>query len=338
MSMWKRQEVQKVSRRRGGVATVAALLLSAAGLQGAFLPEAFGSYKRVAASGIDVADRPVMEEYGFQAAERAEYEVAGKKVAITAWQLKDSTGAYAAALLLQPGVVQHGNYVLRVEGALPAADLAQLQGKLPKVDRAALPTLLQYFPDKHRVKGSERYLLGPTSLAHVEPRIPADLAGFNKGAEGQVVRYRTRQGGEAKLVLFSYPTPQIAGDRFRAFEQRPEWKARRHGPMVAVALDAAPNAAEALVSSIVYKPQLSWSEHVPKLENPGEMLESIFIVAGALVVASLLMGMFMGGFRQLFGSRFGVQAIDENFTSLHLSDEAVASGPATHHRPPAPRH
>jgi hypothetical protein len=303
------------------VIAVAALLLSVAGgLQGAFLPEAFGSYNRLTISGVEVADRPVLDEYGLQAAERAEYDAAGKKVAVTAWQLKDSTGAYAAAQLLQPGVVQHGNYVLRVEGALNAADLAQLQGKLPKVDRAALPTLVQYFAEKNRVKASERFVLGPVSLAHVEPRIPANLAGFDKGAEAQVARYKTRQGGEAKLVLFSYPTPQIAGDRFRAFEQRPEWKARRHGPMVAVALDAAPDAAEALVSSIVYKPQLSWSEHVPKVENPGEMLEAIFIVAGALAVASLVIGMFMGGFRQLFGSRFGVQAIDDNFTSLHIGD------------------
>jgi hypothetical protein len=318
--MRKRQEVQKVSRRRS-VAAVAALLLSAAGLQGAFLPEAFGSYTRVATGGIEVADRPVMDEYGLQAAERAEYDNAGKKIAVTAWQLKDSTGAFAAAQLLQPGVVQHGNYVLRVEGGgLPPAELAQLQGKLPKVDRAAIPNLVQYFPDKNRVKASERYVLGPVSLAHVEPRIPADLAGFNKGAEAQMVKYKTRQGGEAKLVLLSYPTPQIAGDRFRAFEQRPEWKARRHGPMVAVALDAAPEVAEALVSSIAYKPQLSWSEHVPKVENPGQMLEAIFIVAGALVVASLVMGMFMGGFRQLFGSKFGVQSIDDNFTSLHISD------------------
>jgi hypothetical protein len=309
-----------MSRRRG-VAAVAALLLTAAGLQGAFLPEAFGAYTRTATGGVEVADRPVMDEYGFQAAERAEYDAAGKKIAVTAWQLKDSTGAYAAAQLLRPGVVQYGNYVLRVEGPLAAADLAQLQGKLPKPDRSALPILTQYFADKNRVKGSERYLLGPTSLAHVEPRIPSELAGFDKGAEGQVASYKMRQGGEAKLVLFTYPTPQIAGDRFRAFEQRPEWKARRHGPMVALALDAAPEVAEALVSSIVYKPQLSWSEHVPKEENPGEMIESIFILAAALVVASLVMGMFMGGFRQLFGSRFGVQSIDDNFTSLHISDQ-----------------
>jgi hypothetical protein len=320
MSMWKRQEVQKMSRRRSGVAVVA-LLMSATGLQGAFLPETFGSYKRVATSGVEITDRPVMDEYGFQAAEHANYEDGGKKFAITAWRLKDSTGAFAATQLLQPGVVQHGNYVLRVDGALAAADLAQLKDKLPKPDRSAYPNLSSYFPEKDKMKWSERYVLGPVSLGLLEPRIPGDLAGFNKGAEGQIARYKTAEGGEAKLVLFSYPTPQIAGERFREFEKRQEWKARRHGPMVALALDAAPDAAEALLSSVTYKPKVSWSEHVPKDENPGDMIEAIAYLALALIAASVVMGMFMGGFRQLFGSRFGVQAIDRNFTSLHLTDE-----------------
>ena len=65
--------------------------------------------------------------------------------------------------------------------------------------------------------------LGPVSLAKFEPRVSADLAGFNKGAEAQLARYKT-EAGEAKLLLLSYPTPQIAGERFREFAKRPEWK------------------------------------------------------------------------------------------------------------------
>ena len=40
------------------------------------------------------------------------------------------------------------------------------------------------------------------------------------------------------MLLLSYPTPQIAGQRFREFEKHPEWKARRYGPMLGVVLDA----------------------------------------------------------------------------------------------------
>ena len=70
--------------------------------------------------------------------------------------------------------------------------------------------------------------------------------------------------------------------------------------------------------AISYQPNVTWSEKVPKNENPGDMILAICILAGALMVASLVMGLFFGGFRQVFGSKFGVQAIDDNFTSLHI--------------------
>src|SRR5690348_7285097 len=126
MSMRKRQEVQKMSRRNGLVAA-ALLLCGAVAAQAAILPEQFGAYQRVSSSKLDVSDRAVWEEYGLQAAERAEYGSGGKKVAINVWQLKDTTGAFAAQQLLQAGAVQRGNYVLRVEGRISDADVAQLQ-------------------------------------------------------------------------------------------------------------------------------------------------------------------------------------------------------------------
>ena len=79
------------------------------------------------------------DEYGFQTAERADFGAGDRKVNVSVWQMKDTTGALAALQWLQPGVVQHGNYVLRLEGQIAAADLAQLKSKLPKVDRAANP-------------------------------------------------------------------------------------------------------------------------------------------------------------------------------------------------------
>lgn len=288
------------------------------------LPDQFGSWKRAAKpAAIETqSDRMVWDEYGLQSAERAEYSAgAAKTLSITAWRLKDTTGAWAASQWLGAPATQHGNYVLRIEGALSEAERTQLVSKLPDVDRAANPSLAEFLPAQGRVKGSERYVLGPASLAQFESRIPSDLAAFAKGAEGQLASYRSQvgSGGEAKLVLFAYPTPQIAAERAREFEKRSEWKARRHGPMVAVVLDAAtPEAAGKLLGSVAYQPKISWSEHVPKNENPGDMLLAICILAAGLMVASALFGLFFGGLRQVFGSKFGVQAIDENFTSLHL--------------------
>jgi hypothetical protein len=315
MSMRKRQEVQKVSRRNGIVLGLA--LLAGAGLAGAaVLPDQFAGYRLVSKGQVDISDRPVWDEYGFQTAERGDFASSERKVNVSVWQMKDTTGALAAMQWLQPGVVQHGNYVLRVDGQLPPADLAQLEARLPKVDRAANPVLPAFLPDSDRVRHSERYVLGPASLSKFEPRIPADLAGFDKGAEAQLARYKI-PGGETQLLLLSYPTPQIAGQRFREFINR-QWKARRYGPMVGVVLDAPPENADKLLSGVAYQPKVTWSEKVPKNENPGDMILAICILAGALMVASLVLGLLFGGLRQVFGSRFGVQAIDDNFTSLHI--------------------
>lgn len=296
-------------------------LLFAVSLTAGVLPDQFGQFRRAATGQVQISDRPVWNEYGFQTAEKADYRSAGASAAVSVWQMKDTTGALAALQWLQPGAVQHGNYVLRVEGGVPAADLADLKAKLPNADRSAAPSLPGFLPQPGRVNSSERYILGPVSLAKFEPRISADLAGFHKGAEAQLANYKGLNGNDARLILLSYPTPQIAAERFREFEKRQDLKARRHGPMVGVVLDAPPEAAEKLLAGISYQPNITWSEPVPKNENPGEMIQAIVILAGALMVASLVLGMLFGGLRQVFGSKFGVQAIDDNFTSLHLSDK-----------------
>ena len=190
MSMRKRQEVQKVSRR---TAVVVLALLGNAALSGAaVLPDQFGEYKRAAIAQVDVSDRPVWDEYGFKTAERADFGAGDRKVNVTVWQMKDTTGALAALQWLQPGVIQHGNYVLRLEGQIADADLTQLKSKLPKVDRAANPSLPAFLPAAGRVKNSERYILGPVSLAQFEPRVSPGLAGFDKGAEASLPGIRFR--------------------------------------------------------------------------------------------------------------------------------------------------
>ena len=311
MSMWKRQEIQKVSRRIG------LGLLLAASLNAAILPEKFGPYQKSATTPVQLSDTAVWQEYGFKAAERAEYRAGNRQALVTAWRLGDPTGAVAAAQWLQPGVQQYENYVLRIEGSLAKAELEQLQASLPDLDRSAMPTLPSQLPARDRVKGSERYLLGPASLAQFEPRVSSELVAFNKGAEAQLASYRTEEG-EARLLLISYPTPQIAGERLRALEKLSEWKVRRKGPMVAVVIGGAPAAANTLLGSVTYEPQVSWTEYVPKLENPGEMLLSITVLAGILIAASIAFGLFFGGALRFRFSRFGVEHMDKEFTSLNL--------------------
>ena len=101
MSMRKRQKVQEVSRGNGLIICLA-LLAHAASSGAAVLPDQFGEYKRAARTQVEISDRPVWDEYGFKTAESADFAAGDRKVNVSVWQMKDTTGALAAMQWLQP--------------------------------------------------------------------------------------------------------------------------------------------------------------------------------------------------------------------------------------------
>ena len=104
----------------------------------------------------------------------------------------------------------HGNYLLSFTGHKPeAAELSALFDGLRNVDTTVLPTLPGNLPTQDLVANSERYITGPASLAKFVPGIPPSVAAFHYGAEGQLGVFHSPKGDMA-LVIFNYPTPQIA--------------------------------------------------------------------------------------------------------------------------------
>ena len=259
---------------------------------------------------MDISDRPVWDEYRLpDGRARENYQAGDRTVSVSVWQLKDTTGALAALQWLQPGVIQHGNYAIRVESQLNPDELWPLQSKLPKVDRSANPNLPGFAPT--RAEGTVFGAVCTRSRFTRKVRAPylRRSGRIPQGSRAQIARYRT-DAGEVKLLLLSYPTPQIAGNRFREFSKRSDLTARRYGPMVGVVLDAGtPDAADKMLSAISYQPNITWSEPVPKYQNPGEMIEAICILAGALIFASVVLGLVFGGFRELFGSKLGYRPL-----------------------------
>jgi hypothetical protein len=325
MFMWQRKEIQEMLR-------CLILALCASSLGAAILPDQFADFKRTTSSEVAVEDRPVWEEFGFEAGERAEYVAGDRKASITAYRLKDPTGAFAAFQWQRPSAATsgqtsatvpggklliHANYLLSVNGPVKPAEQTQLQGKLPKIVKSSLPPLAGYLPVKGRVANSERYVLGPASLGKFEPRISPALASFERGAEIQLARYRTKRG-EVQLAITSYPTPQMAIERTRAFGQLADASIARSGPMVVVALPKTAEA-EALVQSVSYQPKLTWTEHVSKdtPQDAAKMILAIMILAGVLIAASVLLGFLFGGVRIAIG-RFGIQTADHSLTTLKL--------------------
>jgi hypothetical protein len=326
--MRERKEVQKMPRRLILLFAAAALSLPAA-----ILPEAFGSgdaWKRTAApTAATAADPELWTEFGFQAGESAAYAsgaASATPITVTAWRFTDPTASFAAWQALaaaggRQGVTHSGNYLIRVDGAA-APDLKSLEDlarKLPERTTSALPPLLAYMPDKGRVAGSERYALGPAALARFEPRIPRELASFERGAEAEIARYR--QGSrEIQLTLFAYPTPQIAIERFRQFEKLTGAAVKRSGTLIAVVPEGkALPGADKLLAGIEYRPNVTWNEYVPKhtTQDAANMILAISVLATGLIVSSLILGLFFGG-GKILARRFGFKGADEDFTSLRI--------------------
>jgi hypothetical protein len=217
-------------------------------------------------------------------------------------------------------LVVQDNYLLRFQGDSPhPASLPELYKQLPQINRSSLPPLYAYLPVRNRVPNSERYLQGDTALALFVPSIPSELAAFDRGAEAQLARYRSA-GSEMQLVVFSYPTPQMAIERARKFTALSSAAVRRSGPLLAVVPQGAGNPfAESLVKQITYNPSVTWNEHVIKdtPQDAARMILAIATLAGGLIVSALLLGVLFGGSKVL-ADRFGIATAKEGFTTLHL--------------------
>jgi len=301
-------------------------------------PDNFGAFHRTSAQPVEVQDRPLWDEYGLQQAEQAQYESKARKFTAIAYRLQDSTGAMAAfewqrpagakpsplaKLAAQtPGAVllAHGNYLLVFQGYQPTvAEFGGLIQALPNLEQSLLPTLSGYLPAKI-VPNSERYVTGPVGLAQFDPGIPPSTAAFHLGAEAQLAGFRV-PGGEMKLAIFSYPTPQIARERLVDFQRISGAMAKRTGPLVAVILSPAnADEAEKLLAQVRYEPSITWDERVPTArDNIGNLVINAFELIGILLIFFTVAGLSVGGLRAIL-RRAGPAGEAEAMITLHLSD------------------
>ncbi len=258
---------------------------------------------------------------------------ARQSYSISAYRFTDATGAFAAFDQVRPAdakpvsvtglgvetatdeVVAVGNYLFVFKGYKPKADeLNHVVGTVPRYAQSPLPTLPKYLPAGAE-PNSERYITGPDSLARFAPAIPPSTAAFHFNAEGELAKYK-----QATLIVFSYPTMEMARDRVAHFQQIPGAMVKRTGPLLAVALDAKnPDEAERLLSQIKYEAEVTVPEHVPTLkDNPANLFLNIFILCLVLAGFCVVSGLVVGGVRILF-RRAGASGEGDNMISLHLS-------------------
>jgi hypothetical protein len=315
-----------------------AALLAPALCLGAIWPENIGAWKRTATLQATLSDRPVWDEYGLKESEAARYQNGDVNFTATGYRLQDTTGAMAAFDWQRPAkstvsrlaplaaatgdglLVVQGNYLLSFSGHQPeAGELSALFNGLRNVDTTVLPTLPGSLPAQDRVANSERYIIGPASLEKFMPAIRPSVAGFHYGAEGQLGVFHSPKG-ELGLVIFSYPTPQIAMLKEVDFRGIPGGNlVKRSGPLVAVVVAPPdPDAAERLLAQVKYQALVTLDQWVPShKDNIGNLVINAFVLIGILLGFSIVSGVAFGALRAFLhrGNR-GQEA--DALTTLHL--------------------
>lgn len=324
------------------------------------LPSAFNGWQEEKSSvkigsdatAADATDAPVLKEYGFAGYENATYTRNGHQTQIKAARFNDASGAYGAfTYYLQPQMqtekigddgASNNKRILFYRGnilvdatldqvtAMSAADLRSLADLLPRAtgNTSALPTLPLNVPKPSLVKHSARYILGPVALERQGVPIPAALVNFSLSPEVEFANYRS-SNGSANLTLIAYPTPQIAGERLKAFQAAGlaggPFYFKRTGPLLAAVNGNIPESeAQSLLASVNYDADVTWNQATkpnPR-DNIGGILVAIITLVGMLLLVALILGFAFGGVRiiakKLYPDRFFDKPEDVEIIQLDL--------------------
>lgn len=317
--------------------TLVLAILAPAVARPAILPDTIGVWQKGAAKPAPVPDLPVWKEYGLEDSETAPYSAGGVKYTISAWRFADATGAYAALIQSLPRdatpikvtgrgsvtatdeLLAIGNYLLIFKDYKPKPEeLNHVIGTVPHYAQSPLPTLPRYLPVSP-IPNSGRYIVGPSSLAAFAPAISPGIAAFHFDAEAVLARYKVSRG-EATVLVFSYPTMEIARNRLPAFRAISGATVKLTGPLIALTLDTKnPDDAERLLAQVRYVAEVTVPEHVPTLkDNPANLFLNVIILCGILAALCLAAGLVVGGLRITL-RRAGASGDGDAMISLHLS-------------------
>ena len=284
-------------------------------------------------------DQALWREYGLVRTQTSQQG----KLSITAYQMKDVTGALAAWESLRSAngrscglapfctidgsrtVVSDDNYVVVFNGAVPSkAEVAGVFNALPDKQDTSLPAILTFIPKQGLVPNSARYVLGPASLQAFAPELTSAHPGFDQGAEAQVADYKVTGNGEpARLALFYYPSPEMARRHVTDFKRVPNSYVKRSGVLVAIVFGTAATAqADALLSRVEYEAKITWNDTPPPppIKPLLQLLINIVYLSLILSGICLLAGLIYAGMR-IYRRKHGTLEADEAMTTLHLTGD-----------------
>ena len=330
----------------------------------AILPQAFAGWRislpaRTSAdpAAADAVNAALLKEYGFTDFEGATYlRDDGRKLTLKAARFEDASGAYGAFTYYRVLEMQEekigdkaasldsrvlffrGNVlvdaVFERTSAMSAAELRELSDRLPRPQGPAanLPLLPQYLPTRFFVSATAKYIEGPIALEKTAAPLAASYVDFSKGAEVMMGNYHTSDGG-ATLMLINYPTPQLAAAQLDAIQSAnnahqlgdSQIAVRRTGPILVLISGQIGSDANALLSSVNYDADVTWTENTyfTRRDNVANLLIHVILLAALICGLSVLLGVGFGGFRILVKRLYPGKVFDRpeqlEIITLHLS-------------------
>jgi hypothetical protein len=302
------------------------------------LPERIGLNKLASKAPAPAADPAVWTELGLEDSGLGTYEGPAGHYTLTLYRVQDSTAALVAFDWLRPPdarsiklaalaaetpgslTVGTGNYLLVWNGHKPGPEeLNALLLAIPKYQHSGLPALPGFLPSAGLRPNSERYIVGPASLAKFYPEISPSLAAFHLSAEAETAVYG--KDGGTRLAIFAYPTFEMARKQALEFAKLPGAVTKRTGPLVAVTIHPSdPDDAERVLSRVRYQAEVTTPQKPPTpKDNPVNLLLNIALLIGILIVFCAISGLLFGGLRQLL-QRFVARDDGESMVMLHLTD------------------
>ena len=317
------------------------------------LPDAFAGWVAaespkivIDAAQADSTDAAALKEYGFLRSVSTTYKREGETLNIRALQFNDTSGSYGAYTFYRQngwpreeigtGAASDKNRVLFWEGntvvdatfshvgPMSAGELRELAKllPLPQGNKAIAPPILLNLPQSALDKQTTHYALGPAGYAGAGGALPAELVGFDRGAEAVTANY-SLPSGPAILTIIDYPTPQMAAaeetkvrDYIKAGSHatppfpkpladsdQASIEVRRSGPLVVlVSGDAIPDESHKLLESVHFQEELVSIPQPTESEvnKTGQLLLGIseLVIIGAS--AAILLGLFLGGGRAMY--------------------------------------
>src|SRR2546425_8711606 len=312
---------------------LASPIFAADGVPAPLLPKEFAGWQIAGpvqtskdATQADPVNSALLKEYGFTDFAAAAYtRDDGRKVHLKAARFDDTSGAYGAftfykmpqmltekigdqgAALNERVLFYRGNILVDADfgklTAMSAAELRELASilPLPPGNTRNLPGLPAYLPAQSYVKNSAKYVVGGVGLEKINAPLPAALVDFAAGPEVVLGNYNS-SGGQAALMLISYPTPQIAAEHLRRIDAATQTgtqpKAdgaspgdagriftKRTGPIVVLASGPlSTSEAASLLASVNYDADVTWNENTSfsKKDNLANLLVNIILLCGIL--------------------------------------------------------